>query len=359
MAWKGVDETPAYDLEVERVLEEVRRLDARRVLIQLPDGLRPQTFTLVERLREGTGAEIFIAGGSCYGACDLALSQADSLKADLIVHYGHNRMLPDMEVPVLYIEARSRVDPKPAVEKALPLMEGWRRIGLTTTVQHIHRLREVEEMLRERGMEPLIGRGRSRLSRDGLVTGCDYDSALSIVKMVEGYLFIGGGRFHAIGLAFATGRRVVAADPHLASAFTIEESEIKRMLMRRAAALEAAKRAKRFCIVVSLKPGQLHLEEALNLKTGLERHGKEAVILCLDEVRAEALNNFTEAEAFIDTACPRIALDGLEDLRKPFLTLREAEALIGLKGVEESQGLQGGAGRLMKAQPHEAPLREP
>lgn len=329
-----MDEPPCYDLEEERVIEEIKRLDARRVLIQLPDGLRPYAFKLAERL-EGTGAEIFLVGDSCYGACDLAIRQAETLDASLLIHYGHSRMLPDAEIPVLYIEAFSKVDLRPAVERSLPLMEGWERVGLTTTVQHIHKLGEVAEILRGEGMEPHIGKGEPSLLRPGMVTGCNYSSATSIMEIVDGYLFIGGGRFHPLGLALATGKRVVAADPYLASAFIIEESEIRRIIMRRLAAMESARYAERYCIVVSLKPGQLHLQEALNMKGELEVRGKKAVILCLDEVRAEALNNFTEAEVFIDTACPRIALDGLEDLRKPFLTLREAEALIGLRSLEE------------------------
>ena len=333
---KGVDESPDYDLEMERVSEEIRRLRAGRVLIQLPDGLRPLALRLAERLGEETGAEIFLVGDSCYGACDLALRQAGILEAHLLVHYGHSRMLPDAEIPVLYVEARSRLDPRPAVERALPLMDGWKRVGLATTAQHIHRLGEVEELLRDRGKEPHIGHGGSRFMRGGAVTGCDYSSAASILERVDGYLFIGGGRFHPMGLALATGKRVVAADPYTASAFAIEEGEINRMIMRRMAAIESARGAKRLCIVVSLKPGQFRLREALNLKAALEEHGRKAVILCLDEVRAESLNNFTEAEAFIDTACPRIAIDGLEDLRKPLLTLREAEAMIGLRGIDET-----------------------
>lgn len=341
MNWNGEEEPPSYDLEEGRVIEEIRRLNARRVLVQLPDGLRPRAFKLAERLREGTGAEILLSGDSCYGACDLALRQADSLDAHLLVHYGHSRMLPDGEIPVLYIEARSEVDLKPAVEKALPLIKGWEKVGLTTTIQHVHKLGEVEEILRDRGIEPHIGRGGSSLLKAGTVIGCDYGSALSILRIVDGYLFIGGGRFHPIGLALATGKRVVAADPYIISAFPIEESELNRLIMRRLAAMEAARKARSFYIVVSLKPGQFHLKDALNLKVALEERGRKAAILCLDEVRVDVLNNFTDADAFIDTACPRIALDGLEGLSRPFITLKEAEAMIGLRSMEEVWRYQG------------------
>ncbi len=99
-----------YDLETERAADEIRRLDARRVLVQLPDGLRPGGLTLARELRELTGATVILSGDSCYGACDLALTQADAVGADLIIHYGHSPMLQAPGTPVLYIEARIGFD---------------------------------------------------------------------------------------------------------------------------------------------------------------------------------------------------------------------------------------------------------
>jgi 2-(3-amino-3-carboxypropyl)histidine synthase len=65
-----------HDLAQERVAREIKERKATTVLLQLPDGLRPTAFTLAQTLTEQTGAEIIISGDSCYGACDLALTQA-------------------------------------------------------------------------------------------------------------------------------------------------------------------------------------------------------------------------------------------------------------------------------------------
>lgn len=327
-----------YDLEIERVSDEIRRRRARRALLQLPDGLRPQAFRLAGALRERTGAEVLLLGDSCYGACDVALRQAEALEADLLVHYGHSRMLPDTGVPVLYVEAKMDIDVESIVERALPLIKGWNTVGLTATVQHVHQLGEVAEALMRRGIHATIGVGGGKTPHDGQILGCDYGSARAVAGKVEGFLFIGGGRFHPLGLALATGKTVVAADPYLSSVTAIGEEELRRLAMRRMATITAAKGAQHFGIIVSLKPGQFELTTARRLRDKLEQQGREAAVICLDEVRPETLTNFSEAEAFINTACPRIAIDGVGDLRKPILTVEEAYVLLGERRWEELWG---------------------
>jgi len=327
-----------YDLEIERVSDEIRRRGARRVLLQLPDGLRPQAFKLMGALKERTGAEVLLLGDSCYGACDVALRQAEALEADLLVHYGHSQMLPETPVPILYVEARVDIEVNSLLESALPLIEGWRTIGLAATIQHVHQLGEVVEALRLRKMHVVIGAGGGRTPHDGQVLGCDYGSARAIAADVDGFLFVGGGRFHPLGLALATGRPVVAVDPYMSSATAIREDDLKRLAMRRMAAITAAKGAIRFGVIVSLKPGQFDLSTAEAVCAKLEKQGREAAVICLDEVRPETLANFSEAEAFINTACPRIAIDGVGGLRKPILTVQEAYVMLGERRWEEVWG---------------------
>jgi len=327
-----------YDLEIERVSIEIKRRRAERVLLQLPDGLRPQAFKLIKALRERTGAELLLLGDSCYGGCDIPLHQAEDLQADLLVHYGHSRMLPDTSVPVLYVEAKVNIDINPLVGKAIPLIRGWSSVGLTATVQHTHQLGEAAEALKLRGFHTVIGPGGRRTPHNGQILGCDYGPALAVSAEVDGFIFIGGGRFHPLGLALATGKPVVAVDPYLSSVTEIGKDELRRLAMRRMAAITAAKGARRFGVVVSLKPGQFNLSEAEALREKLESQGREAAIICLDDVRAETLTNFSEAEAFIDTACPRIAIDGLSDLRRPILTVEEAYVMLGERRWEETWG---------------------
>jgi 2-(3-amino-3-carboxypropyl)histidine synthase len=327
-----------YDLEAERVAEEITRRGAKKVLVQLPDGLRPKAFTLAENLDRLTDAEILLSGDSCYGSCDVALTQAEAVGADLIVHYGHSRMMEDTGTPVLYIEAEMDYDAETLVEKTLPLVEGWDKIGLAATVQHAHKLGEIAESLKQKGLDPLIGPGRGRTPHDGQILGCDYHTAQSVAEEVDGYLFIGAGRFHPLGLALATGKPVVVADPYLSSVEELSEQEVRRLAMRRMAAITAARGADRYGVIVSLKPGQFQLDAAASLRDRIRKEGKKAAVICLDEVGSLRLGNFSEVEAFISTACPRIAVDGVAELNRPILTVTEALVMLGEKRWEEVWG---------------------
>ncbi len=60
---------------------------AKKVLIQLPDGIKPHAQTIVDALSD-TGAELFIWTESNYGACDLPV-EARNVGIDLILHFGH------------------------------------------------------------------------------------------------------------------------------------------------------------------------------------------------------------------------------------------------------------------------------
>ena len=63
-----------------------------------------------------------ISADPCYGACDLATAEAESLGADLIVHFGHAKLLKHEKVPTLYLEARATLPVEAAAVAAIPLL---------------------------------------------------------------------------------------------------------------------------------------------------------------------------------------------------------------------------------------------
>jgi len=73
-----------YELELDRIVSEIRGCGAESVLLQLPDGLKPWGPVLSDYLEEKTSAKISIWLGACFGACDLPDSDAD-----LVIQFGH------------------------------------------------------------------------------------------------------------------------------------------------------------------------------------------------------------------------------------------------------------------------------
>jgi 2-(3-amino-3-carboxypropyl)histidine synthase len=315
-----------FDFEEERLKQEIVKLGAKRVLIQLPEGLKSEAPRLA-KIVEKAGAFPIVSADPCYGACDLATSEAESLGADLIVHYGHAKLLKYEKVPTIYIEARATISVTEAVGKALPLMENWHKIGLATTVQHVQTIDEAKEMLIRAGKTVMVG-DAGRLNYPGQVVGCDYSNAKSIAGDVEGFLFIGGGHFHALGLALSTLKPTVVADPYEKRAYPIDD-EAQKVQRQRWASIQEAQKAKTFAVLVGLKPGQKRLEEALTIREKLEKAGKDAYMFAVREITPEIVMNFPTVDAYVNTACPRVSLDEPSKFQKPILTLNEALVVVG------------------------------
>jgi 2-(3-amino-3-carboxypropyl)histidine synthase len=321
-----------FDFEEERIKQEILKLEAKRVLIQLPEGLKPEG-PRIARTIEKLGVQPIISADPCYGACDMATSDAEALGADLIIHYGHSKQIKHERFPTIYVEARAALNVPSTIQKALPLIEKWRKIGLATTVQHVQALDEVREILTREGKIVVIG-DTGRLSYPGQVLGCDYSNAVSIAKEVDAFLFIGGGQFHAIGVALSTSKPTVAADPYDGTAANINK-EAEKILKQRWSQIQEAKQAKTYAILIGLKPGQKRLEEAVKLKESLEKEGKTAYLFAIKEVTPEALMEFPSIEAYINTACPRLSLDDTTRFNKPILTINEAHVANGKLSWEE------------------------
>ncbi|MBS3162764.1 diphthamide synthesis protein [Candidatus Woesearchaeota archaeon] len=78
-----------FDLELEKAVKEIKKNKAKLVLIQLPDGLKPQATSITDYLEKKTKAKILIWSDSCYGACDIP-----NIRVDLIIQFGHNSLQP-------------------------------------------------------------------------------------------------------------------------------------------------------------------------------------------------------------------------------------------------------------------------
>ena len=315
-----------FNLEEERLGEEIKKRGAKRVLLQLPDGLKPLAARLAS-IVERAGASVIISGEPCYGACDVALAEAKELNADLIIHYGHTMMLRDLDIPTVYFEAHAEIPVEEAVRKAIDLLKPWRRIGLATTVQHVKKLEAARRILSSAGKEVHVGNASSML-HPGQVLGCDYTNAKAISQNVEAFLFVGGGRFHPLGLALTTMKPVVAADPFECRAYSLA-ADARRILRQRWAEIEEARRAETYGVIIGLKPGQKRLREAFRVKNKIEEAGKKAYLISLREITDQMLRNFREFEAYINTACPRISIDEAAAFRQPVLTLKEAYVMLG------------------------------
>jgi 2-(3-amino-3-carboxypropyl)histidine synthase len=295
----------------------VRAAKPHRVVLQVPAGLVRNAHDLAARIREETGVPVAVAARACFGACDFP-SRDEAPRADLAIVLGHSP-IPNVTVarPTFFVEMRDPGgDPEAlaaTVERAgLPV-----RLGLVVSVQHLDLVAPLSAALERGGRTVRVGRGDHRLAYPAQALGCNYTGAEAVAADVDAYLFVGTGRFHPVGLAFAVDRPVWSLDPLQ----NVMEPPIDRgaLVRRRQLTVATARDALRWGILVSSFAGQNRMPTALALQERARARGREAEILLFDRLDPRDLEG-RALDAYVNTACPRIALDDGELYAKPILT---------------------------------------
>jgi 2-(3-amino-3-carboxypropyl)histidine synthase len=79
-----------YELDLNRILKEIKKQKSKHVLLQFPDGLKPYAIEIENELKTKAknNVEFFLWMDTCFGACDLPI-ETEKLGIDLIVQFGH------------------------------------------------------------------------------------------------------------------------------------------------------------------------------------------------------------------------------------------------------------------------------
>ncbi|MEJ6653241.1 MAG: diphthamide biosynthesis enzyme Dph2, partial [Euryarchaeota archaeon] len=204
------------------------------------------------------------------------------------------------------------------------------KLGLVGAIQHLHLLPEFQVRLEKAGYDVVIPLGGARLSFPGQVLGCNYSGDQDDIGH---YLFLGSGDFHPIGLVLHTGKPLAMLDPYSGEAKEMSLLSVERILRQRFGLIMACDNAQVFGILIGEKPGQMRRTLALRMKRMLEKHGKKGYLMALEHVSPELID-FYPVDAFVNTACPRIAIDDAVRYKKPLLTPFELEVVLGEKQWE-------------------------
>jgi 2-(3-amino-3-carboxypropyl)histidine synthase len=81
-----------YFIDYERIKKEIVKSKAKRVLVQLPDGLK-KDYQMIEKGLSGD-YELYFWLGTCFGACDIPVFAKD-YGFDFIVHLGHEEFVKE------------------------------------------------------------------------------------------------------------------------------------------------------------------------------------------------------------------------------------------------------------------------
>jgi len=300
--------------------------------LQIPEGLKPKTFEIINMIKDLTKAEVVLWGEPTYGACDLADRPMEEIGADALIHMGHLPMpyhsefyaIPTYFIPVKHTGSLNlKDDAINKIKKIIP-----RKVGIVTTAQHLHLINKISIKLEEKGFDTSVTKGGPRLAAAGQLLGCNSSAARKL--KADGFVYIGTGLFHPLTVALSSDKRVACVDPHTGE---VTEANPKPFLKQRYAAISEAHNAKRWGVLFSNQIGQKRMDLAEKIGTLLEENGREVIMIGSVHQSHEQLLGMG-IDAAVITACPRLAIEDGPTWPIPLLTIPEAQIVLGKRQLE-------------------------
>ena len=325
-------------IDESKVFEIIEAKKPKVVLVSAPGGLLRQTKDLMERVKERYGVTSILSGDSCFGICDTVDDDVEKLQADLALHLGHSAAVTEVGDYTFLVDAVDDIEFDKVVETAVEVLSPYKRIGLATFSQHMHQLGPVKQRLESKGFQVMVGEGNN-LMLQGQVFGCDFSTAFRVREEVDAFVLLGESEFHAVGLALATGRPTFMLDPYMNEVMDVRQAAEERK-KRAVLAVYKALDARVFGVITGLKEGQKMLGRSRWISKRLEMNGRKVVQLAMRDITAERLAPHRDIDAFVQTACPRISIDGFT-FDRPVLSIPQADALVALiEGREPGEFLE-------------------
>jgi len=314
----------ALDFEKEKLINELEKRKPEKVLVQLAEGIKKHAGE-IEKWIKACGIEVVFSGETCWGGCDIVVDEARAVGADLIVHFGHAEFIRT-DFPVIYVEVKDILNLNSLLEESFKFLEEYKTIGLSYSIQHRHDIENIKRFYEEKDKKVIFSKKIGNVAHEGHITGCQYEGLKAIQNDVGCFVII-GNQFHSMGATLAVKKSVILIDVYNNNVRIMEDLRDK-ILRQRAISIEKLREAKNIGIIIGTKCGQ-KFGSPKKLMEKLKDQGKNVIVITMDELTPDKIMNFYNIDAFIELACPRIAIDDFANYPKPILTFKEALVSVG------------------------------
>lgn len=185
----------------------------------------------------------------------------------------------------------------------LKYLQRFTRVALYASVQFINNLETVKKQFQFVSVKQLLGCSKVNDHK------------------IDAFLYIGDGNFHPLALVYGSDCEVICYNPITKQYQVMTKKDVAPVLKRYQGALAKFHAAKTIGVLVSLKPGQQAYLPSLKLQ---EKYPSKRFYYFVDNnLSFDQLENFNFIDVWVNTACPRIALDDQEQFRKGVVNLRD------------------------------------
>ena len=325
-----------YSFEIHKTVWNIRKHGARRVALQMPEGLLIFACTISDILERFCDCDTLIMGDVTYGACCIDDFTARALGCDFLVHYAHSCLIPvDVtKIKTMYVFVNIGIDAPHFVATMKRNFQPGKRVALVGTIQFNATIHGAKQSLEEYGLQILVPQIMP-LSK-GEILGCTApklkpreDLSSADAAAVDAVIYLGDGRFHLESVMIQNPS--VAAyryDPY-SRKFTREGYDHEEMKNIRRSAIAEARNARKYGLILGTLGRQGNPNVLGNLEDRLKRLGIPYVLLLLSEIFPGKLAMFEDVEAWVQVACPRLSIDWGYAFPRPLLTPYEALVALG------------------------------
>lgn len=148
-----------YNFELPKTIWRLRQMQAKRVALQMPEGLTMFAVQLCDIIERFTEADTVIMGDVTYGACCVDDFTAKALGVDLLVHYGHSCLIPVDQtegVKVLYVFVDIKIDAIHLIETVKLNFTKEQKLLFVSTVQFVTTLQGLVNRLKTDGLVTIV-----------------------------------------------------------------------------------------------------------------------------------------------------------------------------------------------------------
>ncbi|KAG7470627.1 hypothetical protein MATL_G00115780 [Megalops atlanticus] len=318
-----------YNFEIHKTVWRVKQAKAKRVALQLPEGLQMFACVIADIIERFTEADTIIMGDVTYGACCVDDFTARALGADFMVHYGHSCLVPidsTAGIKMLYVFVDIQLDTAHFLDTLQLNFTPGQSLALVSTIQFVAALQSVSTALKEK-YKVLVP--QCRPLSPGEILGC---TSPRLEHPVDAIIYLGDGRFHLESIMISNPDiPAYRYDPY-SKVFSREYYDHKAMRMIRQQAIEKARSAQKWGLILGTLGRQGSPKIMEHLESKLKAQGKSFVRLLLSEIFPSKLDLMPDVDAWVQIACPRLSIDWGTAFSKPLLS--PYEAAVALQQVE-------------------------
>jgi 2-(3-amino-3-carboxypropyl)histidine synthase len=316
-----------YNFEIHKTVWNIQKFSAKKVALQMPEGLLLYSCIISDILEQFTGVETLIMGDVTYGACCIDDFTARALGCDFLVHYAHSCLVPiDVtEMKVLYVFVTIDIDRQHLLNTLVEQFPAGSRLALTGTIQFNPTVHAIIPELAGVGIQATAPQAMP-LSK-GEVLGCT--SARLSTQDYDATVYIGDGRFHLESSLIQNPELPAYKYDPYSRKLTIEEFDHRELYEVRRNAIQEARKAKKVGLILGSLGRQGNPNTLEMVEKGFKSKGVETILVLLSEIFPGKLAQFDDIDCWVQVACPRLSIDWGYAFPRPLLTPYEAMVSLG------------------------------